>query len=420
MGNPVRRRCIRCGAQYPLEGFFKGCPSCLAAGRPTQLTVDYDYAEVKKTLHPGRLADRPHTIWRYHELLPAAPEQAVTLGEGMTPLLPVPNLARQLGLKHLYVKDETRNPTWSFKDRLASGAVSAARRFGAKVITGSSSGNAGAATAAYAARAGLPCVMFTTQQFPLAMKTQMGVYGTKLIACPTIKDRWRMVEACVDELGWWPVTVFVYPLVGSNTYGIDGYKSIGYELVEQLGRVPDKVVMPVGAGDAFFGAWRAFEDYRAMGFTDRVPKMMAAEVFRPLQNALEKGLDHVEETPWGPTVAISVGLNTSAYQALHVLRQSGGAARSATDEEMIAMQKALAASEGIYAETSSVLSLAVVKKMLAEGLIDPEETVVAFLTASGLKDPETTSRHLPEIPLCQPDLDSLRQVLQQTYAFDIA
>lgn len=419
MGNPIGRRCIRCGTEYGLEGHFKGCPKCLAADRPTQLAVRYDYNKVKQTFHPGRLQDRPHTIWRYHELLPVPPEQAVSIGEGMTPLLPVPNLAKKLGLKNLYVKDESRNPTWSFKDRLASGAVSAARRFGAKVITGSSSGNAGSATAAYAARAGLPCVMFTTQQFPLAMKTQMGVYGTRLIACPSVKDRWLMVEACVDQLGWWPVTVFVYPLVGSNSYGIDGYKSIGYELVEQLGGVPDRVIMPVGAGDAFFGAWQGFTDYQALGFIDRLPKMMAAEVFHPLENALAKGLDHVAETEWGPTVAISVGLNISAYQALHTLRQSGGAARSATDEEMIAMQQDLAACEGIYVEASSVLSLAVTKKMADEGLLDPDETLVAFLTSSGLKDPETTSKYLPEIPLCQPDLDSLRQVLRETYAFEM-
>ena len=151
-----------------------------------------------------------------------------------------------------------------------------ARQMGASVVTGSSSGNAGSATAAYSARAGIPCVMFTTQQFPLAMRVQMAVYGTKMIATPTIQDRWRMVEACVDKWGWFPVTIFVYPLVGSNCYGIEGYKSVAFELVEQLGRVPDQIVMPVGAGDAFYGTWKGFKEYRELGFIDELPTMVVS------------------------------------------------------------------------------------------------------------------------------------------------
>jgi threonine synthase len=337
----------------------------------------------------------------------------------MTPLVPVPSLGRQLGVRNLLVKNESQNPTWSFKDRLASAAVSAARGLGMRVITGSSSGNAGAATAAYSARAGLPCVMFTTQQFPLAMKVQMAVYGTKLVAVPTIQDRWRMVEACVDQLGWFPVTVFVYPLVGSSPYGIDGYKTMAFEMVEQLGRVPDSVVYPVGAGDAFSGGWQGFRQWRDLGFADQVPRMVAAEVFGPLEHALEQDLDHVEEVPWGPTVGISVGLNTSALQGLNVLRESGGIAGRAGDEEMMAMQQALAASEGIYAEASSVLSLAVVKRLVDEGQLDPDGTIVAVLTASGLKDPETTQRHLPEIQVAEPTLDGLADFLERVYGFAI-
>jgi threonine synthase len=287
------------------------------------------------------------------------------------------------------------------------------------VITGSSSGNAGAATAAYAARAGMPCIMFTTQQFPMAMKVQMGVYGTKLVAVPTIYDRWKLVAAGVDLFGWFPVTVFVYPLVGSNTYGIEGYKTIAFELVDQLGRVPDKVVMPVGAGDAFFGAWKGFQEYRDFGYCDGVPTMLAGEVFGPLENALAKGLDHIEDTYSAPTVAISVGMHTSTYQGLSVLRESAGAARSATDEEMISMQQRLAAEEGIYAEASSVLSLAVIPRMIEAGAIDSDDTVVAFLTASGLKDPEMTAEHMREIPVIEPEVDELVRLLRENYNFDV-
>ena len=417
MGYPIGLRCIRCRAEYDDPKIFKGCPACLAAGHPANVVVQYDLERVRQRLDPRRLDGRPLSMWRYDELLPVEAEQAVTLGEGMTPLVPVPTLARKLGLRDLYVKNETQNPTWSFKDRLASAAVSAARGLGMRVITGSSSGNAGAATAAYAARAGLPCVMFTTPQFPLAMKVQMAIYGTKLVAVPTIQDRWRMVEACVDELGWFPVTVFVYPLVGSSPYGIDGYKTMAFEMIEQLGRVPDDVVYPVGAGDAFSGGWQGFRQWRELGFVDRVPRMIAAEVFGPLQHALDKKLDDVEEVPWGPTVGISVGLNTSALQGLNVLREAGGLAARASDEEMMAMQRELAASEGVYAEASSVLSLAVIKRLLDEDRLDGDRTVVAVLTSSGLKDPETTQRHLPDIQVAEPTLEGLARFLEQVYEF---
>jgi threonine synthase len=390
---------------------------CLAQGHPANLYVEYDYAQVRKDFDPRNLAGRPNTMWRYHELLPVSLDEAVSIGEGMTPLLAVPSLARRIGVRDLYVKNESVNPTWSFKDRLASAAISSARSLGMRVITGSSSGNAGAATAAYAARGGLPCVMFTTQQFPLAMKVQMAVYGTRLVAVPTIYDRWRMVETCVDELGWFPVTVYVYPLVGSSPWGIEGYKTMAFEMLEQLGRVPDQVIYPVGAGDAFSGAWKGFSEYNDMGYVDRVPRMLAAEVFGPLENALEKDLDHVEEVPWGPTVGISVGLNTSALQGLNVLRESGGAAARASDEEMLAMQRDLASLEGIYAEASSVLSLAAIKSFVERGDLDPDRTIVAVLTSSGLKDPETTQKELPEIQVAEPTLDGLLHFLQEVYGW---
>jgi threonine synthase len=419
MGYPIGLECIRCGTEYDIGPLYKGCPACMERGLPTNLKVAVDGDRIRASFDPNKLADRPNSMWRYWEFLPAALEDAATLGEGMTPMVSVPRLAKRLGLKNLYVKNESANPTWSFKDRLASSAISFAPALGASVITGSSSGNAGAATAAYAARAGLPCVMFTTQHFPMAMRVQMGVYGTKLVAVPTNHDRWKMVEAGVDNYGWFPVTVFLYPLVGSNPFGIEGYKTIGYEMVDQLGKVPDKVIVPVGAGDAFSGAWKGFKEYRDLGYTDTVPTMLAAEVFGPLQNAMEKDLDHVEVTHRAPTVAISVGMETSAYQALAVLRESGGTARTASDEEMIAMQQYLAADEGIYAEASSVLSLAAIPHMIEAGAIDEGDTVVAFLTSSGLKDPDMTAEHLPSIPLIEPELDELLKLLKNTYNLDV-
>jgi len=358
-------------------------------------------------------------MWRYLDLLPVAPDDVTTLGEGGTPLVPAPRLAARLGLRELHLKDESRNPTGSFKDRLAAVAVSVARGMGMRVITGSSSGNAGAATAAFAARAGLPCVMLTTRQFPIAMKTQMAVYGTLLLAAPTVKDRWKIVGEAVERLGWFPVTVFTYPYFGSNCYGIEGYKTIGYEIVDQLGRAPDHVVVPVGAGDAFTGAWKGFREFQRAGVVDTMPVMHAAEVYGPLEHALAEGLDDCVEMPVAAgSVAVSVASNVSTYQALTVLRDTGGAARSATDAEMVAAQRDLAALEGLYVETSSALSVAALPRLVAAGAVDPDSSVVAVLTSTGLKHPELTAEHLPPIPDCGDSLESALDVLQSSYGFD--
>ncbi|MDR7485045.1 MAG: pyridoxal-phosphate dependent enzyme [Armatimonadota bacterium] len=413
-------RCLRCGNVYQAKTMPKGCPDCAARGKPSNVSVLYDYDALRRRFDPKALVWRAPTMWRYKELLPPDEEHVVTLGEGMTALLAVPRLGARLGLPSLYVKDESRNATWSFKDRMASAAVSVAKELGARVITASSSGNAGSATAAYAARAGLDCVLFTLQSFPTAMKVNMQVYGTKLIACPTLKDRWRMVEKCVDEYGWFPTAGFVYPLIGSNPYAIEGYKTIAYEVCEQFGwKVPDVMVLPVGAGDAFFGAWKGFNELRDAGIIDAVPRMMAAEVLGPLENAIRRGIDYVEEVPYRQSVGISAGTFTSTYQALKTVLDSGGTARSATDDEMLSMQKALAASEGIYVECSSALAVAVAARLVREGLIQEHETVVCLLTASGLKDPETTLRAMPEIPLIEPTLEDLERALAATYGFRV-
>jgi threonine synthase len=423
---PVALRCIRCGTEYDVAGPFKGCPACEARGAHSNVQVIYDDAELLPALRavagsPQELRD----MWHYRSVLPIDDEYIVDLGAGGTPLLPAPRLGAALGIPNLLLKDESCNPTDSFKDRLAAGAVSAARQLGKRVIVGSSSGNAGAAVAAASARAGLPCVMFTTQKFPLAMKTQMSVYGTYLIAAPTVQDRWSLMETGVDELGWFPTTVYSWPFFGSNAYGIEGYKTIGYEISDQsrlqLGRQPDHIVFPVGAGDAFSGAYKALAEYQRAGVIDTVPTMHAAEVYGPLERTLANGLDIVEAVEAGePTVAVSVGSTLSTFQALDVLQRTGGAARSASNEEMLRAQLDLGRLEGVWVETSSALSVAILPKLLAEGLIDPSQTVVAVLTSNGLKDPETTAAALPAIPESTDEFGSVLQVLSEKYGFAAA
>lgn len=413
-------RCLRCGTEYPIQRMHRGCAKCVDE-KSSNVECTYDYAEIRRVFRKELLAERPPTIWRYKEFLPPDEENVVSLGEGMTPLVKCSSLGEKLKLKNLYVKDESRNPTWSFKDRLASSSCSMAVQFGAEVVSSRSAGNHGAATAAYGAKAGLDSVIFTLEAWPRTMKTLMQAYGAKVVHVPTWRDCWRLQDACVEEFGWYCFDDVASCRVGYDPYGVQGYKTIGFEICEQLGwRAPDKMVVPVGGGGSFFGSWAGFQEFFDLGLVYSRPQMIAGEVFGPLKNALAKGLDYVEEVPGRSTVAFSVGAVLSTYQALKVLLHSGGFAETASDEEIMEMQLELAATEGIYGEASGVLSLAVIKKLREMGKIHEDEVVVALMTSGGLKDPATTQRYLPDIPLVEPNVDALRKGLAEAYGYLLA
>ncbi len=411
-------RCHRCARVYPAGRYFLGCPAC-ANDRPSNLIAQYDYEAIARVFKREVLEDRPNTMWRYREFLPVDEEHIVSISEGFTPLVACPNLGRKLGLSALYVKDESRNPTWSFKDRMASAGVSSAVAMGCGVITAASSGNGGAAAAAYAARAGLDAVIVTTPQFPLTMRTLMQSYGAKVVATKTLRERWTIVRLGVEKYGWFPTQNFLDPPIGANPYALEGCKTMGYEICEQLQwRLPDFVISPVGSGDSMVGVWQAFREWLDLEIAaprSRMPRMVAAEVFGSLHDALARDLDHTEARPTAPTVAVSVGVANSAYQSLRVLRETDGIAMTASDEEMLDMQSELASEEGIYSEASSVLTLAVAKKMVQRGRLTGGEVVVALLTSTGLKDPEATATRLRNIPLIEATEDQLARVLRDEY-----
>lgn len=416
MGRSSGLECIRCGARYALTDYAEDCATCRLTA-PSNLTVRYE-AEPLAGLRREALKDGPPTMWRYAAALPVDLEDAVSLGEGMTPLIPSPRLGGQLGVR-LWVKDESRNPTWSFKDRLASVVVSSARRLGARVIASSSSGNAGAAVAAYAARAGLPCVVFTFQGAAGPMVTQMRAYGAMVLAVKEKADRWTCLEAGVRQLGWFPTSPFFAPAVGSNPFGLEGYKTLAYEIVEQLdGQAPDWCVLPVCYGDALHGMWKGFDEMARAGWIRTRPRMAAAEIYGSLGAALASGRDDVPEMPLTHTsIAASIGANRSTFQALVALRASGGAARSVSDAELIDWQTRLAAAEGLWAEPSSVAPLAAVRRLRDEGVIAADASVVVVMTAGGLKDPQPTERRLGAVPLVAPSLDAVRDALATVYGF---
>ncbi len=405
--------CILCGAAYPMDHFARACPSCWARGHAANLTVRYGAGPA-----PDRntLPDHPAGLWRYVDMLPLGAGEAVSLGEGATPLVPI----EWTGGMEVAVKDETRNPTWSFKDRLASVAVSWARRSGAAVIATSSSGNAGAAAAAYAARAGLACVMVTFRGAAGPMIAQARAAGAMVLECATRDDRWTVLEKAVRALGWFPTAPFFGPTVGSNPIGIAGYKTVAYEIAEQRGwQVPDWCVLPVCYGDALFGLWKGFEEMRRWGWTEAVPRLAAAEVSGSLAAAM------ASTAPMPPamlrnagSVAVSIDAPRSTVQAVCALRRTQGVAVALQDAAILEARARLARHTGMFLEASSAAAFAAIDRLRDTGAITRGQSVVAVATASGLKDVGIAPERVPP-PSVVPDLDSLARTLREAYGFDV-
>jgi threonine synthase len=415
MGSPAGLACVRCGAAYPLGRYAFDCDRCRGEA-PASLTVTYAkeaFARVgRDTLTPGP------TLWRWAPFLPVDAGDAVSLGEGMTPLVRATRLSAELGA-HVFVKDESRNPTWSFKDRLATVAISAARKLGARVIASSSSGNAGAAVAAYAAAAGLPCVVFTFQSAAGPMVTQMRAYGAMVLAVRDKADRWKLLEAGVRRFGWFPTSPFFAPVVGSNPLGLEGYKTLAYEICEQLGwQPPDWCILPVCYGDALYGMWKGFDEMLALGWIDRMPRLVAAEIYGSLTATLAAGGDSLVDMPkTHDSVASSLGATRGTYQGLHAVRASKGIALQISDDELLAWQAKLASREGLYGEPSSMAAIAAVERLRAGGVIGDGQTVVTVMTAGGLKDVVPTARQQGDVPVFTADIDAALETLRRAYGF---
>jgi threonine synthase len=414
----VGLRCLRCGRPFQGERPFEGCPKCREDGYPANLTVDYSYDSIRQDVDWWSLERGPASMWRYRTLLPVRGAQ-VSLQEGMTPLVEANKLARKWGIGRLLVKDEGRNPTGSFKDRMASVVVSKALEEGASAVTLASSGNGGAALAAYAARAGLDCVIFALAQAPKALMAQMAAYGAHIVALKHPADRWTLMGQCVARLGWYPAGNYVFPPVGSNPYGLEGYKTIAYELFHEMAGLPDDVIVPTCYADGLWGIAKGFLELKELGLTDRLPRVHAAEVFGSLRTAMASGADTAVQVPAGHSVAISIATGLSTYQGIVALRSTRGQAATVGDGEILQARRELAETEGLFAEASSAASLAVARKLAEEGVLR-DRTVVCVMTSSGLKDAELAPEATLEIPVLPgPDGDLLMDVLRERYGMAV-
>ena len=380
--------CPRCGSRFPATDFARECSSC-GPDVPVGLTVEYVSPWPTR---PSResLARGPSSLWRYDHSLPVASADAVSLGEGQTPLVKMPSIGAGIGLSNLYAKCEFVNPTGSFKDRLATVAISGARSlFRAKVIASSSTGNAGAAVAAYAARASMPCVIFTVAGADSPMVWQMRAAGAVIVTVATKADRWRLMSEGVEQLNWFPTSPFFGPPVGSNPFGIEGYKSLAYEIAEAFEwSPPEWIVLPICYGDALFGMWRGFVELIDFGIITAMPRFVGAEIYGSLSAAFAMNIDVVplaEQTH--RTAATSISALQSTYQAVATLRNTNGLPVIVSEPELLDCAGRLSAKEGLYVEPAAAASMAAAIRLRHEGTIQEADRVVCVLTSGGLKDP---------------------------------
>jgi threonine synthase len=416
-------KCTICGAEYSASQAEYVCPN---HGDDGILDVVYDYREIASRVNPRSLSNDPtHSIWRYLPLLPVSAEDTrklvagtVLASVGWTPLYHAPRLATLLGLRHLWVKDDGRQPTASFKDRASAIAVAKTRELGYGVVTTASTGNAAAALSGLCAAVAQPNVIFVPSSAPQAKIAQLLVYGAKVLLVDGTYD--QAFELCLQaapEFGWYNRNT------AYNPYMSEGKKTVAYEICEQLGNeetgrlgVPDVIVVPVGDGCIIGGVHKGFKDLLALGWIDRVPRIVGvqAEGSSPLVDAWERGLEGWEMEPVAAhSVADSIvaGLPRDRIKALRAARQSGGAFVRVSDEEIVAAIPALAQGCGVFAEPAAAAGYAGLIKAVQENLVGADEQVVVLATGSGLKDIATAITSVGEPTIVAPELDDVRRAL---------
>ncbi len=350
------------------------------------LLACYDLEAAARTFTPASIKDRPFDLWRYHEVLPIQEERhCLKLGEGGTPLHPAPTLGAELGIRELLIKDEGMNPTGSFKDRGLCLAVSAAYQFDAPGIALPSAGNAGGAAAAYAARAGLQCVVAVPRDCPEVNRIEASVYGAEVHSIDgLISDAGRMIAELAPGRGLFEVATLKEP------YRIEGKKTMGYEVFEQLGRLPDVILYPTGGGTGLIGMWKAFDEMEQLGWVGpERPRMVSvqSEGCAPIPKAFEEGTEASEM--WQDAHTVASGLRVPKalgdFLILEAVRESGGTAIAVSDEELMRDARRIAAAEGIFAAPEGGACLSALRRLREWGDVTEDDTVVLFNTGTGAK-----------------------------------
>ena len=388
--NVTHLECSLCAEKFEAGKVHNLCP----CGGP--LLVRYDIEKVRQTWSRDQLSQASNTMWRYAPMLPARAESIVSLGEGMTPLLRTARLRTRLGADDLWIKDEGLNPTGSFKARGLSCAVSMAVELGIKKVAIPSAGNAASAMAAYAAAAGIEAHIFMPKDVPQSNYVECQAFGSKVtLVDGLISDCAKLVSAGCQTEGWFDVSTLKEP------YRIEGKKTMGYEVAEQMGwELPDVIFYPTGGGVGMIGMWKAFEEMEALGWIGgKRPKMIAVQVegCQPVVRAFEKGAPRSEFWENAHTVAsgLRVPKPLGDFLVLDAVRKSGGTAIAVSDAELIDAGLQLAAEDGLFVAPEGAACVAALEKLLANGFLKRNERIVIYNTGSGLKYLETYSSRFP-------------------------
>jgi threonine synthase len=374
--------CPECGNQFDADARQTYCKACRSP-----LLARYDLTSLRQHLSPTEVQTRPRGLWRWAELLPVQSEAfRLTLGEGDTPLLPAPRLGERMGVSHLYIKDEARNPTGTFKARGLVMAVARAVELGVHAFVIPTAGNAGGALAAYAARARRPAHVFMPQDAPRINQLEVRAAGAHLhLVDGLIHDAGRMAGEAASENGWFDVSTFKEP------YRVEGKKTMGFELAENFNwDLPDVIIYPTGGGTGLVGMWKGFAELEALGWIGgQRPRMVSvqAEGCAPIVRAFQNRAERAER--WENAHTLASGLRVPVVFAdrliLRALYESEGAAVAVNDEEIIAHQHKMSELEGIFPAPESAATLAGLERLRETGWVQPHERVVLFNTGDGLK-----------------------------------
>ena len=398
-------RCRKCGREYPLEP-LNLCDFCFSP-----LEISYDYKRMAKAVSQEKISGGPPNMWRYKDLLPVDGD-VVDIGTGFTPLVKADNLGRELVLDHLYIKNDCLNPTYSFKDRVVSVAITKAREFGFDIVACASTGNLAASVAAHAAKANMKSYVFIPSDVERGKLVGIAIYNPVLVMVEgSYDDVNRLCSQLAQGYNWGFININLRP------YYAEGSKTLGYEVAEQLGWcAPDCVVAPAASGLLFTRIWKSLDELSMLSLIQSFNTHMyltQAAGCSPIVNAFQSGALHVHPVkPNTIAKSIAIGNPADGYYALRVARQSGGGACAITDEELVEGMKLLAETEGIFAEAAGGVVIAGLRKLVTSGIIKKDELTVAFITGAGLKTQEVVAEVVHPFVI-KPTLKSFEEVLSK-------
>ncbi len=390
MTHATHLACRECSREFPLDP-INVCDFCFGP-----LEVQYDQGAIKARVTRERIESGPRSIWRYKDLLPVDDEYIVDLNVGCTPLLRAENLARELGMRELWIKNDTCNPSWSFKDRVVAVASSRARQLGFETLACASTGNLANAVSAHAARAGMRAIVFIPHDLEAGKVLGSAVYDPTIVAVNgSYDDVNRLCSELADNRRWAFVNINVRP------YYSEGSRTLAFEVAEQLGwQAPRQCVAPMASGSLFTKIHKGFEELQAYGLIDAAEvRMVGAQASgcAPIAAAWQNGTTNIRPVkPKTIAKSLAIGNPADGYYALKTMAQTGGGAAAVSDAEVIEGIQLLAQSEGVFAETAGGVTIAGLRQALDRGLLDPAESTVAFITGGGLKTADAVAPHLTQ------------------------